>query len=83
MNVDLKTETQRDALTATATGTIKIHAPTVAGAVNFTPMAGAIVKVNHFPLVAGTDWTAETQPKCRYALSREAASTVRSSRFSP
>lgn len=60
MNIENLTQTQIDALSAAATGTIKINVPTVAGAPSFTPMAGCIVKINGFPLVEGVDWTAGT-----------------------
>lgn len=60
MNIDNLTQTQIDALTGPATATIKVVAPTVAGSLSFTPMAGAVVKINGVSLVAGVDWTAAT-----------------------
>jgi hypothetical protein len=60
MNIENLTQNEIDALTAPATGTIKIIVPTKAGVASFVPMAGCIVKVNGVDFVEGVDFTAAT-----------------------
>jgi phage tail sheath gpL-like len=60
MNIENMTQTQIDALTAAASGTVTVVVPTVAGSPSYVPMAGMTLTVNGVKLVEGVAWTAGT-----------------------
>lgn len=64
-NIDVLTTTQRNALTAAATGTLTVFVPYVDNGadplvLNFAPLKLIKIRVNGIPLVESTDWTAGT-----------------------